>query len=71
MLRISNLRKRSRGVVRQWRRLDGVGGLRSREETVGDMVHPDGKGGMSVINGFGASCFRKKAFSCCNLRIPA
>lgn len=50
------------------RRLDGVGWLRGREERVGDVVCPDGEGGMSVIDGFGASCFRKKAFSC-NLRI--
>jgi hypothetical protein len=48
-----------------------VKGLRGREETVGDMVHPDREGGVSVIDGLGASCFRKKAFSCCNLRISA
>ena len=52
-------------------RLDGVGRLRGREETVGDVVRPDGEGGMSVIDGFGASYFRKKVFSCCNLPISA
>ena len=34
------------------------------------MVYSD-KGGMSVVGSFGASCFRKKAFSCCNLSILA
>ena len=53
------------------RRLDGVGGLRGKEETVGDVVCPDGEGGVYVIDSFGASCFRKKAFSCCNLHISA
>ncbi|EIE89790.1 hypothetical protein RO3G_14501 [Rhizopus delemar RA 99-880] len=52
-------------------RLDRMGGLRGREETVDDVVHPDREGWMPVIDGFGAGCFREKAFSCCNLRISA
>ena len=52
-------------------RLDGVGRLRRREETVGDVVRPDREGGMSIVDGFGAGCFREKVFSCCNLRISA
>ncbi len=47
------------------------GGLREREETDGDMMRLDGESRMSVIDGFGAGCFRKKAFFCCNLRISA
>jgi hypothetical protein len=52
-------------------RLGGVGGLREREETDGDVMRLDGESRMSVIDSFGASCFRKKAFFCCNLRISA
>lgn len=37
----------------------------------GDVVRPDGEGGMSVVDDFEASCFRKGAFSCCNLCISA
>ena len=61
VFRLSDLRQRRRGIVRR----------RGREETVGDVVHPDGEGGMSAIDGFGANCFRKKASSCCNLGISA
>jgi hypothetical protein len=58
-------------LLRKSGRLDGVGGLRGRKETVGDEVRPDEEGKMSVIDGFRASCFRKKEFSCCNLHISA
>ena len=46
------------------KRLDGVG------KTMDDVVRLDGEGGTSVVDGFGASCFCMKAFSC-NLRISA
>jgi hypothetical protein len=51
--------------------LDRMGGLQEGEETAGDMVHPDREGGIFVADSFEASCFHKKAFSCCNLRISA
>lgn len=38
------------------------------EKTFGDVVRSD-NGGMSVVDSFRANCFRKKAFSCCNLSI--
>jgi hypothetical protein len=51
--------------------LDRMGGLQEGEETAGDMVHPDREGGIFVADSFEASCFHKKASSCCNLRISA
>lgn len=66
--RFSSLRqmRRGRALLGEEERLDGIGGLRGREKMIGDVVRPDGEGGMSVVDGFEASYSRKGAFSCCN-----
>lgn len=63
--------RRGRALLGEEERLDGIEGLRGREKIVGDVVRPDGEGGMSVVDGFEASYSRKGAFSCCNFFISA
>jgi hypothetical protein len=60
-----------RCYAKRRRVLDRMRRLRGRKKTVGDVVLPDGEGGMSVVDGFKASYFRKKMLSCCNLHISA
>ncbi len=61
--RLSNFGREVEALLGYGECLAGVGELRGRDKTVGDVVRPDGEGGMSVVDGFGARCFRKKVFS--------